>query len=76
MTGGRRFTSSDMPWEDLPKGVLVLRWWNGATGNGINWDDGLYGRPDTLKAAGLTDDETFAAVLAEAQGARLPPSER
>ncbi len=69
---GRRLTSTETAWADVPDGILVLRYW-GAPGNGVIWDDGMYGRPDTLKAAGMTDDATFAAVLAEAQATHQPP---
>ncbi len=76
LTGDRHLTSQDCDWDAVPDGILVVRYWGGSTGNGINWDDGLYGRPDTLKEAGLTDDVTFARVQATAQASRVPPSER
>ena len=75
LADGRRLTSTETAWDDVPNGILVLRYW-GAPGNGVAWGDGLYGRPDTLKGAGMTDDRTFAATLAEAQATRLPPSAR
>lgn len=74
LTNNRRFTSKDMAWEDLPDGILVVRWW-GKT-KGINWGDGLYGDPSTLKNAGIVSDEEFAQVLAEAKATTEPPSKR
>ncbi len=75
---GRRITSMDMPWGDWGDhtGVLVERHWDVPIGDGINWGDGLYGRPNTLKAAGMTDDATFDATLSEAKASRVRPSER
>jgi hypothetical protein len=74
LADGRRLTSADIEWADLPDGILVVRYWGAR--NGVNWDDGLYGHPATLKAAGMTDDETFAAVLYEAKRSHVPPSQR
>lgn len=73
LTGGRRRTSLDCAWGEWPEGVLVVRRWNP---DGVNWGDGLYGDPATWKNAGMTDDATFSATLAEARATRTPPSER
>lgn len=75
LADGRRLTSEDSTWAEVPDGILVQRYW-GTPGKGVNWGDGLYGRPDTLKAAGMTDDEVFASVLVEAKASKIPPSER
>ncbi len=69
-----RLTSEDLEWNDLPEGILFVRYWGPR--NGLNWDDGLYGHPATLKGAGMTDDETFAEVRCEAERSHVPPSQR
>lgn len=76
LADGRRLTSVEMAWADLPHGVLVVRAWFPSGTMTVNWDDGLYGHPDTWKQAGWVSDETFARVLAEAQAMIVPPSQR
>ena len=73
LTGDRHLTSQDCAWADVPDGILGVRRWHP---NGVNWGDGIYGDPATWKNAGMTDDATFAATLAEVQATRIPPSER
>lgn len=75
LADGRRLTSLDCTWADVPDGILVVRWW-GPKGKGINWGDGLYGLPSTLKNAGIVTDAEFARILAEAQLQVKPPSGR
>jgi hypothetical protein len=62
-------------WDDVPDGVLVLRWW-GPRGKGVTWGDAIYGHPATHKQAGYVSDATFARVLAEALATTLPPGAR
>lgn len=65
--------SATCRWEDVPDGVLVLRWW-GPNGKGINWGDGIYGWPGSHKQAAMVSDAEFARVLAEAHGDSNPPA--
>jgi hypothetical protein len=62
-------------WEDVPDGILVLRWW-GPHGKGINWSDGLYGHPATHKQAGFVSDEEFSRAMEAAKASTSPPSQR
>ena len=73
-----RWTAQQGVWGTWPPalGVLVVRYWHTPLGNGVNWGDGLYGHPGTLKGAAMTDDVTFARVLAEAHATTVPPSQR
>lgn len=73
LADGTTRDSSRHTWEEVPDGVLVVRWW-GEKGKGINWGDGLYGHPATLKQAAMVSDEVFERVLKEAQGANEPPA--
>lgn len=66
--------SSTHTWDDVPDGVLVVRYWGDRSG--VNWGDGLYGRPDTYRAAAMVSDEMFARTLATAQSQHTPPSQR
>jgi hypothetical protein len=75
LVDGTTLSSVGHEWDDVPDGVLVLRWW-GPNGKGVNWGDGIYGHPATAKQAGWVSDEEFARVLAEAQATTLPPSKR
>lgn len=75
MKDGSRITSQTHQWPDVPDGILVVRWW-GPRGKGVNWGDGLYGDPATLKQAGYVPDDEFARVLAEAKATKIPPSKR
>lgn len=71
LSDGTTRASRDHRWEDVPDGVLVVRWW-GPSGDGINWGDGLYGDPASHKQAAMVSDEAFARVLAEAQATTEP----
>lgn len=73
LADGRVVTSVTHTWDEVPPGVLIVRTWNP---NAVDWENGNYGAPGTWKAAGWTDDATFARVLAEARAPRLPPSQR
>lgn len=70
--GTTRDSSRDR-WEDVPDGVLVLRWW-GPKGNGINWGDGIYGHPSTHKQAAIVPDDVFNFALEDARGCNNPPA--
>ena len=73
-----RWTAQQGAWGTWPSdlGVLVVRYWRTSHGHGVNWGDGLYGHPDTLTNAAMTDDATFERVLAEAHATTVPPSQR
>lgn len=71
LADGTTSDSASCGWEDVPDGVLVVRWW-GPNGQGINWGDGIYGHPATHKQAAMVADEEFARVLAEAHGCNSP----
>jgi hypothetical protein len=75
LADGTRMSSAEHEWEDVPDGILVLRWW-GPHGKGVNWGDGIYGHPATHKQAAYVSDEKFRRVLAEAQATTVPPSAR
>ena len=74
LADGTTRNSREHRWADDWDGVLVVRWWGAR--KGINWGDGLYGRPDTFKSAGLVSDEEFNRVLELARGDSHPPSKR
>lgn len=76
LASGRRVTSHECDWRDVPDGVLVVRAWFADGSMAVNWSDGIYGHPDTWKQAGWVSDADFARVLAEAQGTELAPSQR
>ena len=74
---GSTVTSREASWADVPDGILVVVVWDAAgRRTWTNWDDGVYGRPDTWKAAAYVDDITFNTALREAQAPRLAPSRR
>lgn len=75
LADGTTRNSRDHSWDDVPDGVLVVRYW-GPRGKGVNWGDGLYGHPATIRQAGYVSDEEFAKVLAEAQKQTVPPTKR
>lgn len=75
LADGTTRDSRTCSWMDVPDGVLVVRYW-GPKGKGINWGDGLYGDPSTIKQAGWVSDEEFAAVLARAKEQTTLPSKR
>lgn len=76
-TDGRRYTSQTATWDALPSaGVLVVRAWFTDGSMAVNWDDGMYGHPDTWKQAGWVSDVEFQRVLSEAQTTVIPPSQR
>jgi hypothetical protein len=75
LTDGRRFSSHDTDWSELPDGVLVVKaWFDGHMA--VNWGDGVYGHPATWKQAGWVSDAAFEAALSEAQREELSPSQR
>jgi hypothetical protein len=75
LADGTTRDSSKHTWDDVPDGVLVVWYW-GPRGQGVNWGDGLYGHPETLRQAGYVSDEAWAAAEATLGVLRLPPSER
>jgi hypothetical protein len=81
LADGTTRDSSRHTWEDVIREaaaagyVLAVRWW-GPRGNGVNWGDGLYGRPDTLVDAGMVSDEEFERVMCEVHATTRPPSAR
>lgn len=76
LTDGSRRTSQHQQWDELPDGVLVVRAWFANGTLAVNWDDGVYGHPDTWKQAGWVSDAEFSRVLSDAQAAIQRPSER
>jgi hypothetical protein len=75
LADGTTRDSSQHTWDDVPDGVLVVWYW-GPRGQGVNWSDGLYGHPETLRQAGYVSDEAWAEIEATLAGPRWPPSER
>jgi hypothetical protein len=75
LADGTTRDSSQHTWDDVPGGVLAVWYW-GPSGKGVNWGDGLYGHPATLKQAGYVSDERWAGIEPALRELRLPPSAR
>lgn len=68
LADGSTMNSTEHKWEDVPDGILVVRWWNKEKRQkGIHWDDSYYGDPNTWKAGAFVDDEKFQAAMNEAR---------
>ena len=79
LNDGTTRNSAQHTWDDVPDGILVVRYWKHPKfGKGINWDNGgFYGPPDeTMRTEGRVSDEEFAKVLAAARASTVPPSGR
>ncbi len=75
--GGRRRTSLDGDWHDLPyHGVLVVRAWFENGNGGVVWGDGVYGHPDTWKGGAIVADTEFQQALTDANATVTKPSAR
>lgn len=70
---GSTMNSAEHKWEDVPDGILVVRWWNKEKRQkGIHWGDSYYGEPGTWKIGEVVEDERFQAAMAEARAKPWP----
>lgn len=77
LADGTYRNSLEHEWGDGWPGVLVCWYWGTKLGDGVNWGDGLYGRPDTLAAAGFVADDEWARIERDVIAVRrVRPSER